>query len=77
MAVVDFFGEELKTMDYIVSTTRHEDNSLAPFQVIGISPKGYLKLKCGTHSWYRSQLQNSRDCIKITEDQYNKLVKKV
>jgi hypothetical protein len=77
MAVLDFFGEELKTMDYIISTIRHEENQLAPFQIIGISPKGFLKLKGTSNRWLRTQLQDTRHCIKITEEQYNKLVKKV
>lgn len=75
MVPVDLFGEEIKTMDYILSTIRHGENKLAPFQVIGISPGGFLKLK-GSGGWLRTQLQDTSHCIKITEDQYNKLIKK-
>ena len=71
----DLFGEEIQTMDYVLATVRHEENELMAFQVIGISPKGYLKFAPHVNRWVRTQLQNTKHCVKITEAQYKKLIK--
>lgn len=69
----DLFGQYISTGDYVIATVRHEENELMGFQVIGISEKGFLKFKPDKYRWARTQLQNTKHCVKITEAQFKQL----
>lgn len=76
MTPTDIFGEELGIMDYILASGSHNDSHLIVYQILGITPKGYLKIKPGPKNWGRHQLQRPQyEAVKITEAQYKKLLK--
>lgn len=69
--ITDFFGTTIELGDYVACGYDRDHAELEVFQVIGATPKGYLKVK-GQYSWRRSQIQDpSRDCIKITKAQFD------
>lgn len=74
---IDLLGDEVQVGDYIVCSRTHDESHLSGFKVIGITPKGYLKLTGGQYGWDRTQLQDSRfSCLRITKEQYEALAKK-
>lgn len=77
MVIKDCLGQELKVSDYILSGYSHKSSNLVPYEIIGITPKGYLKVVHGKWSYAgRSQIQSPQtEAIKITKDQFNSLVK--